>query len=297
MPTFQRKQLRQTLAQAFLDPRTYVGNAGVSLGAGATAFFMDSTQANLAFTGERLYDRAWIYLPDTQQTFRVGSFNAASGAWVTSQLTVTTVASGAQVEIHQRLSPQNLNLCIDRTVSRFRARQEVVLNPGDGIQQYQIDNAASPASVQRVLDVYYFANANATTDRDRREFRWWGIETTGSGTTELRIDPAIAGSSSIAPSGFPANQIVMDAIVDMTLGSSETATLNIPHDEWVYAGAAMTAYNLLIQLAPGQAAGELQMRRREYAAWWRDVNGKFQPMIDRSMAGAFDQNPKNKGTR
>ncbi len=261
-----------------------MGNAGVSLGVGATAFFFDPVQANVAFTGERLYDRAWIYAPDTQQTFRVGSFNAASGAWVTAQMTQTAVASGAQIEVHMRLSPQQLNQCIDRTVSRFRFKQEVPINAITGAMQYNIDQAVPGVAISKVMDVYYYSQPLATDNRGRQEFDWWGFDTTASGTAELRIDPSVASG----------NQIIMNAIVDMTLGSAEAATINIPHDEWVYAGAAMHALNLLIQQAPGQAAGELLQRRREYAAWWRAVNANYSPQNIRSMRGAFDENPKGR---
>lgn len=264
-----------------MDTKSYVGNTGLSLGAGATAQFMDGYQANPAFSGRTLFQDAWLYQPDTQQTFRTASFNSASGAFVSQQMTATAIGSGAQFEVHMGLSPQDLNRCIDRCINRMRFRQEINVTAIDGLTYYQIDGAASPASVQKVLNAYYYSDPTSTVSRGQKYFEWWGTNTTASGTFELKLYPPV-------PSG---NQIVMDAIIDMTLAAGESATVNLPHDEWVYAGAAMHAYNLLVQRAPGQADASLLKRRAEYAAWWRDVSGKFMPMIDRSMAGAFDENP------
>lgn len=248
---------------------------------------MDGYQANAAFSGRTQFIDAWLYAPDTQQTFRAASFNAPSGAFVSVQMTATAIASGSQFEVHLGLSPQDLNRCMDRAINRMRSRQELVLNTVDGATFYQIDGAASPSSVQRVLNVYYNSQPTSTTSREQRYFTWWGTHTTGSATTELIIDPPLGASQ----------QIVIDAVIDMTLGASESAVINLPHDEWVYAGAAVHAYNLLVQRAAGQADATLLKRRAEYAAWWRDINGKFMPLIDRSMAGAFDENPKNRGHR
>jgi hypothetical protein len=287
IPQYSRKTLRQNLVLSFLDTKSYIGNTALSLGAGATAAFMDSYQANPAHSGRTEFIDAWLYQPDTGQTFRTASFNAASGAYITMQMTATAIAAGAQFEVHQGLSPQDLNRCMDRAINRMRFRQELVITAVDGGTYYQIDGAASPASVQRVLDVHYNATPQATDNRDQRYFAWWGTRTTASGTFELDIRPPVASG----------NQIVIDAIIDMTLGGSEGALVNVPHDEWVYAGAALHAYNLLIQRAPGQADASLVKRRSEYAMWWRDTSGKYMPMITRTMAGAFDEDPINRGGR
>lgn len=286
VPTYSRKQLFQTTARLF-DPKSWVGTTTYgSIGTTGTAVFMDPRMANAAFSGERLYDRAWIWDHGTQQGFRVASFNAPSGAFVTMQNPLAALASGGDFTVIPRLSPYDLNLAIDRTVSRMRSRQEVQINALDGQVNYQIDNAASGVSIQRVLNVWYYTVGSQAPsppgyDRQRKEFRWWGEGHTASGTYELRLaDPVGSGS-----------QIIIDGIVDMTLGAAETATINIPHDEWVYAGALMHAYNMLIQQAPGQAAGELLQRRAEWARQWREVNGKMQPLVDRSIAGIFDQDP------
>lgn len=287
MPTYSRRSLRQNLALNFLDTKSYVGNTALSLGAQATAAFMDQYQANAAFSGRTQFQDAWLYAPDTAQTFRAASMNSASGAFVTMQMTSTAIASGAQFEVHLGLSPQEMNRSLDRAINRMRLRQECLVTAMDGVQFYNIDGAASPSSIQKVLNVFYNADPTSTTSRNQRYFDWWGTKTTGSGTFELDIYPPIASGA----------QIVMDAIIDMTLGAGENATINLPHDEWAYAGAALHCYNLLIQRAPGQADATLLRRRREYAAWWRDVSGKFMPMVDRSMQGAFDENPMQRGRR
>ena len=187
-----------------------------------------------------------------------------------------------------RISPYDLNLAIDMTVGRFRQRQEIAITANDGQVLYQIDNAASGSSVERVLNAYYYANPTvspAGMDMQKRYFQWWGDGHTASGTYCLTVAPPIASG----------NQIIVDGIISMTLGAAETATINLPHPEWLYVGACMHAYNLLIQQAPGQASGELLQRRAEWARQWREVASKLNPTIDRSMQGIFDENPRNRG--
>lgn len=286
IPCYSRKQLFQTSARLF-DPKSWVGTTAGSVGAQGTVYFLDQRMANPAFSGEHLYDRTWIWHHSAQQAYRVASFNTASGAFISIQNALSGIASGDDFTVLPRLSPYDLNLCIDRTVSRFRVRQEVILNANDAQANYQIDSAASGVSIQRVLNVWYYTTGSAAlgVDRGKRYFDWWGEGHTGSGTYELRISPALGSG----------NQIAIDAIVDVTLGAAETATINIPHDEWVYAGALMHAYNLLLQQAPGQAGGELLQRRAEWSRQWREVNGKMQPLVDRSMQGIFDEDPRNRG--
>lgn len=288
MPTFSRKQLFQTTARLF-DPKTWVGTTAGSVGATGTVFFIDARVANPAFSGERLFDRAWIWHHSTQFGYRVGSFNAASGAFVSIQSAYGgAIASGDDFTVIPRLSPYDLNLAIDMTVARLRARQEIAINAGDGIVQYQLDNAASGTQVERVLNAYYYATPNVSPagyDMNKRYFSWWGDGKTASGTYCLTVSPPIASG----------NQIIVDGIISMTLGSAETATINLAHPEWLYVGALMHAYNALIQQAPGQASAELIQRRAEWVRQWRDVAGKMNPTIDRSMQGIWDENPQNRG--
>lgn len=289
IPTYSRKHLFQNSA-LLLDAKSWVGTTAGSVGASGTVFFIDSRKANPAFSGDRLYDRAWIWHHSTQFGYQVASFNAASGAFVSLQNAYGgAIASGDDFTVLPRLSPYDLQKCIDWTVSRFRTRQEIAISSQDQVVNYQIDAAASGVSIQRVLNVYYYTNANGSpqgVDRNRRYFQWWGDAHTASGTYELRIAPPLASG----------NQIIIDGITDMSLGSAESATITVPHDEWVYAGVLMHAYNLLVQQAPGQASAELLQRRAEWARQWRDVNAKMQPLSDRSLQGIFDENPYNRGT-
>lgn len=252
-------------------------------------FFIDARKANPAFSGERLYDRAWIYHHAQQWGYQVASFNTASGAFVTVQQAYGgAIASGDDFTVIPRLSPYELNDAINLTVGRLRQRQEIAINAADGIVMYQLDSAASGTQVERVLNAYYYAtptNSPGGQDMHKRYFEWWGDGKTASGTYCLTIAPPIASG----------NQIIVDGIISMTLGSAENATINVAHPEWIYVGALMHAYNALIQQAPGQAAGELLQRRAEWARQWREVAGKFNPTIDRSMQGIFDENPVARG--
>lgn len=289
IPVFARKQLFQATARLF-DPRAWVGTTAGSVGPTGTVFFIDARKANPAFSGERLYDRAWVWHHNSQFAYLVASFNAPSGAFVSVQTAYGgAIASGDDFTVLPRLSPYDLNFAIDLTVGRFRQRQEVAIQANDGVVTYQLDNAASGTVIERVLNAYYYSTPTATpagADMHKRYFSWWGDGHTASGTYALTIAPPIASG----------NQIIVDGIVSMTLGAAETATINLPHPEWLYVGACMHAYHALIQQAPGQASGELLQRRAEWARQWREVASKLNPTIDRSMQGIFDENPLNRGT-
>jgi hypothetical protein len=282
VPIYSRLALRTEANQKLND--LYIGavGSGPNIAMGASVFFLDNTQSDPSGSGQVQDLRA--YIRHAGVTYRCASFNFASGAWVTAQLAATTVGSGDRFDVSKLLDPKQMDLCIDRTVSRLRMRFEVPLASTDGAQFYNIDSAASPQTIKTVLEAYYWASPTATANRDARRFRWYGTEQTATGM-ELRIDPPISGSLTI----------IMDAILDMTLGSTDAATLNFGHDSPIVWGAINQALDLVIQRAPGQEAGRYKERRQEAAAMWNALSAKFMPLVDRQIM--FDENPFNKGVR
>lgn len=277
MPVYQKKALRQSLGQLFLRD-TQVLNTAASYGPAGSVFFLDPTQANTAFSGERLYARAYLYHPDTQQTFRCASFNCASGAYVTAQVSATTIQSGSAFEVHELLSPAEKNLCLDRVVDQIPVVQEVGIPTVDGARFYNLEAAASPNYLRDVLDCWYYADPSNSLDRQRGQIIEYGIETTGSGR-ELRISPALAASQ----------QIIVRAIVNMTLGSTDAATLNLPNDELLLWGATARAYQLLIARSPGQEAGQLKERQGEALRAWQALRTRYTPQITKRIG--FGEQP------
>ena len=290
MPIYTRQTIRREFSQKLND--IYIGMVGSGQGvaAAASVYFLDPTQTDPGGSGLSQDFRAYVLHAGV--TYRVGSFNFPSGSWVTAQLAATTVGSGDSFEVHRMLSPADKNLCIDRTVSRFRQRREVGFTSTDTARNYDITSAASPQTIKAVLESYYWANMNtslgtsqagvpATGDRDERYFTWFGFEPTATGL-ELRIRPAIAGSM----------QIVMDAILDMTLGSGDAATISLPSDQWVIWGAINQALDLVIQRSPSQEAGRYKERRMEAAAMWNKLNALYMPLIDYRIS--YDEDPQVK---
>lgn len=230
---------------------------------------MDSAQANPDFSGNGLYRRAWFRV--NGMTLRVASFNVASGALITQSSTPTGVPSGSQYETWEILSPEDLDRCLDWTVRRMRDRREVAIPTVDGDTTYALDGAASPNYVAEVMGGYYFAAPDGTLGRDRRPLTNVVPVTTASGTREARISPALGQSQ----------QLVLDCILVLSLPAADAATINIPDEEWLLAGAAAKAFDLLIQRSPGQEADTYKERRLEHAREFTRLSGRYQPEVER----------------
>lgn len=269
MPTYARKYLRQTLGQTYLRD-VVLGTTALSLDAGAVVAVLDSVQADPSFSGDRPYERA--YLRVASADYRVGSFNTGSGAFVTLQTARNPIASGADYEVSSKLSAADKDLALDDTVRRLRVRQEVAVNSVERESFYPIDGAASPYALDRVLDVQYFGDPTNSLSRQLRRLEDWRIVTTASGR-ELRIKPALAMSL----------QLVLDAILIPSLGADDAATLNIPSDRWVLAGAAARCYDFQVQGAPGQQVDNLLKLRAGWAAEFSRLSALFAPNIEEAV--------------
>lgn len=272
MPCVSRLRLRQLVGSTKLRD-TYVGTTTGSSGVGGFATIIDSSVANLAFSGESLFVRTW--LKHNGMELRVASFNTGSGAFVTQQAAATLVLSGGQYEHHRKLAPSEKDRAIDGVIGRLWTRQEVPIATVDGLLAYSIGPNF------KVFGAYYFASPSATLDRDRREIPiGWNLVTTATGR-ELRLPPggALAGSQ----------QLVLDAQVRATLGSADAATVNIPDEDWVLNGIAARCYQSLWADAPGQEAGKYQVLSQIYARAFVQGIGAYRDRVDQSWRGAFDE--------
>ncbi len=276
MPVVSRKQLRQALGtERLMD--TLVAYTEASLGSLA---LLNRFYADAQFTADNLYARSWArFHPSVAGTgvdFRVATFNAASGAWIGNTVAAgTRVASGIEFEIHQKLSPRDKDLAIDRIIRDVRLRQEIGVQPVDDQEMYVISSAnASPHHLftDQVYDVYYFADPSNSLNRDRRDFDWWEIQTTPTGT-ELRIKPAIDASY----------QIILDALLSLTLAGSDVATVNIPDTDLVLAGAEAQAWGMLAANDPGQNAAEYKRKRSDAARMYSALLESYARKDDRAL--------------
>ncbi len=248
-----------------------VGTANISVNPGAAVVAFDPAYANTDFSGQNQYQRA--YLRAGGKDYRVGSFNFQSGAWVSAQVALATIASGSVFEVHDRLSARDLDLCIDEAILQMRIEREVGLPSVDGLTFYTLDGAASPNTIMDIQNVYVFSSPDNSLDRVRRDFSQQDIAYTGSGM-ELRLPNGIGGSQ----------QIVLDALLQLSLGASDAATINLPARDWVLWGAAAQAYHMLIQKSPGQDAKLLEQRRAEAARAYTKLTQRRQPPVDRRIS-------------
>lgn len=272
MPVVSRLTLRQHLGQNKLRD-TYIGTTTASCGPTSPAYVMDSQVANPDLAAESLYARTWVKV--NNMTLNVGSFNAGSGAYVTAQTAATSIPIGVQYEHHRKLSPDSKDRAIDGVIGRLWSRQELPIDTAVGCLQYSIGTGF------KIFGVSYFANPASSTDRGQAQLMiGWTLATTGSGR-ELRLPANGALGAS--------QQIVLDAQVRATLGSLDTATVNIPDEDWVLDGAAARCFQALWADAPGKEAGKYQALAQAFGKVFIDNIGRFRDTVDFGHRGDFDQ--------
>lgn len=274
MPVVSRQRLRQQVGLTRLRD-TFVGTTTFSpnLGAGSTAQIMAIRLANTALTGQALYQNTTLRLIGID--YHVASFNVGSGALVSAQLAATTVGSGSTFEHHRKLSADQKDREIDGIVGRLWSRQEVPLNSVSGQLYYSIGQGF------KVFGAYYFGVPVGTTSREVHTLPvGWDIVTTGSGR-ELRLPEggALNGSA----------QLVLDAQVHLTLGATDTATVNVPDEDWVLNGIAARCYQAMSADAPGQEAGKYRDFAIAYAREFNRNIGRFRDQVTYDFRGAFDE--------
>lgn len=280
MPTFSRKSLRQALGQNYIRD-TIVGNTTSSWGALGSLSMMDSVVlANLDFSGQGLY--AGGFLRVASGDYRVGSANVASGALVSAQAMRAAIASGADYEFASLLSAAEKDQAINDAIKRLRINQEVGVNTVDGALHYTIDGAASPHYIEDVLDVYYFSDPAGSLNRGETRLAWFDVKPTPTGT-ELRIAPALGASQ----------QIILDALLALTLGAGDAATINIPDERLVLWGAEAQCWDRLSKRTPGTATQQYQQFRDNAARQYSQLAAKFKPQVARRIQ--FDE-PVTRGS-
>jgi hypothetical protein len=274
MPTFSRQQLRRTLGQSHVRD-TYVGSVTGSTGlANFSLNILDAVVADLRLSGQNRYVGAWLFHTGPAGEIRVASFNCGSGAYVAAQNSnfAGNYPSGMEYERHEMLSPTDKNRAIDDAVKRLRVRREVALPTVEGLTTYTLDGAASPHTILEVLDAYYFADPASSLDRDHREVITARPVTTATGW-ELRIDRGLAASQ----------QLVLDAVLALTLGAADTATVNIPDERLVLYGAEAKCWDLVARQAPRAAADEYRKLRDEAARAYAQLAARFKVPVDRPV--------------
>jgi hypothetical protein len=148
----------------------------------------------------------------------------------------------------------------------------------DGLHVYTLDGAASPHLILDVLDAYWFATPSGSLGKGKQSFTDTGVVMTATGR-ELWVEPALGASM----------QVVLDAVLTLTLGAADTATVNMPVDDrWLLNMAAAKAMDFLIRKAPGQNRGQLVQDRADFAAQVTRLAPRNQPQVDRTLEGLLD---------
>lgn len=268
MPIVSRRTLRRALGQSALRD-TYVGTTSLSLGANIAVVVMDRYLADPYLSAPK-YQNASLLVASV--SYRVASFNFQSGSLMSGQTAINAIASGADFELSWMLPAEDKERCIDDTIKRIRVRREITAPSIDGAEFYSITGWASPHTITGVMDAYYFANPTNSVNRDRREFYSKVVVETPSGP-ELRI-------AGVVPSGA---QMALDAILTLSLGSGDAATINIPDERLIIAGAEAKAYDLLMRNTPGQVSDIYKQHRQDAAREFSRLSAIYKPLVTRTL--------------
>jgi hypothetical protein len=210
-----------------------------------------------------LYERKWLRLLGSAgfiQDVRIGSFNTGSGAFLAAVTAATTIFSGMPFEIHTKVPPVEKDAALDAVIRDVLYREEVTIDSVDQGHIYSLG-----ADILDIVDVRYYS------DPERRP-QWFKHARTASGN-ELRIRPALTYSC----------QLVIDAIRTVSLGDGDLATVNLPNDDWILAGAAARCWQLLRLNAPGKETGIYKDFQAEAARIYSDLSRAYQPVITRKV--------------
>jgi hypothetical protein len=250
-----------------------VGTTTASWGsvAGSLVFF-DAGTADLSASGENRYAGALLYFSGLEA--RVGSFNAGSGAYVSAARGPASWPSGGEYERHEMLGGLDKNLALDDAVQRIRVRQEVGITTLSGAVFYDLDTAASPHRIADVLNAYVWANPGDVADRGKRVFSTPARVVPTATGVELRIDTALDLS----------HLLVVDALLELTLGAGDTATVNLPDERLVLAGAAAKCWDLLAQRSPGTQVAVYERRRDDASRQFSDLAARYKPPTSRRLS-------------
>lgn len=304
MPVYSKKQLRRILAQRYTRDMSAaapnISNLGNLTGTPPITVRSGIIYGDVSGSGQNLYQNSWLYIeastatPDTAPTmyqYLVATFNSGSGAFLSYQYAYDVHGTQSIFELHTRVAPFEKDNAIDETIKRMRIRQEVAIPTVDQQLFYTLDGCASPYVLDEVWDIHVFADPTGTTDRDERHVDDWQVVTTATVANELRLLHAFQGSQ----------QIILDALLIPSL-SGELATINIPDERWILAGAAARCYDFIIQQAPAQQVALLQQRRQEWGMEYSRLSARFQPERDKPIrlndvvSGKGSQYPDNSTT-
>lgn len=270
MPIYNRRTLRRSLGRYYLND-TVLGTTSGSWGTQAGSMnIIDSSKADPTASGEELYHRHWMRLLGSAgfiQDVRVGSFNTGSGAFLTAVTTVTAIFSGMPFEVHALISPVDKDEVIDEAIKDVRIQQEY---PIWSIEDGHVYSLGS--NIQDILDVRYFSTPTDSLNLGEHKLDWWKYEVTATGN-QLRINPSLPASY----------QLILNALLEVSLGAGDLATVNLISPKPILWSAAARCLWMIEQQAPAKEAEVYAKRRQQAAREATRLYRRLQPKITRKI--------------
>lgn len=221
---------------------------------------IDRVQADVSLSGGNRAENTWFYVNGME--LRVASFNVGSGAFISAQLGVTVIGSGMEYEQHTLLPPREKDRALDRVLEQIAVRHEVRIPTVDSLTFYSLG-----AEIRDVLGVWYEANPTSSVNRDKGSFpnSSWKFARTPTGN-EVRLAGALGASQ----------HLILDAILSVSLGAADTATVNLPSKYLVLYGAEAQCWELLSK-NPGQTRTSYLDNAQRAARKYASLLSRFDP--------------------
>lgn len=242
------KTLRREMGYELGECVTGTADSGCTTTTLVDAELIDSDES------ESQHEGAWLYIASgalAGQTRRISDYAVTTGTLTVSRAWASAPVSGVEYEIHHKLSPTNLNRCINWVLEQCYFLDEILLTPVSGQRQYSLAAYPYITRPEQIVDALW--RVGTTTDKYRyAPLEWYQVRNDAG---ELTLD--------INPYSFTAGEyMVLRVVRPYSQLSADTDTTDCPK-ELLLAGAKTRAYELLLQKGTGQDVERYRRLRDE----------------------------------
>ncbi len=239
-----------------------------------TTTLVDSSQVDTA-RDSAYFGTPYLYIVSGTQAGtlrRVSEYAPSTGTFTLSR-SWTGPAAGSEYELHTRISPIELNKCIDRGLKGcdYLDEQEIAVVAEQ--RQYSLATYTWLTRRQQVLDVFWKYGTESLQYR-YLPVEWYEIRD-DSGALTLDIRPVAYRSG---------DTLVLRAVRPYAALATDADTTECPED-WAVAAGLYQAYKLLCTEGPAADVQMYQQRKAEAAAELAMKNRYYQPRTTRRILG------------
>jgi hypothetical protein len=175
-------------------------------------------------------------------------------------------------ELHSLISPADKDIALDSVIRNIRNREWRPVWATQGLLIYSLG-----AEFLDIISVRAISDPLGILSRGERVIDWFSFKDIAQGTAGQSIHSEVRINSALNIS----EQLIFDAIVTVSLGADDLATVNLESDTAIIWGAAAQCYWMLERSAPGQEASKYKSDRKEAVFQYNRL--KIEPFISRKI--------------